>query len=390
MTLHLNLPGSHHRSAEQQAQLREARRLLRDKIRNDWEYPPLPAWKSSGRHEAANSAATEELNVEDRIAGFRFHAPSTPDRANGVVGEALGLGFEPIEWREREDSDVSETESEVAAMTPAHTTSSSSKSKVETYKFDAPDSVGPQLHSRQQARKRKRWQAVHEEMEWNDGLAHWTRRRDVWCCARETRDVRLLEGSSGSGLADHAPPARGIVHIEVDSGSASGGSTPRTSTSSSVEAHVSSTPASTPSGSPDVTGAAAGSTAGTSLRSSPATIPLDVLVPIAPALLPKHPIRKRINHDMYPEIYNKIILQSRTPSVPINLLTLLRALVQGWKDDGEWPPKPGVLEKSFTTRRKRGGSGGGGGEGSLKSGVKAVGRVLRLTSSGGGGGGVPS
>lgn len=92
---------------------------------------------------------------------------------------------------------------------------------------------------------------------------------------------------------------------------------------------------------------------------------------------------------MYPEIYNKIILQSRTPSVPINLLTLLRALVQGWKDDGEWPPKPGVLEKSFTTRRKRGGSGGGGGEGSLKSGVKAVGRVLRLTSSGGGGG-VPS
>ncbi|KAL9536153.1 hypothetical protein SMMN14_00292 [Sphaerulina musiva] len=389
MTLHLNLPGSHHRSAEQQAQLREARRLLRDKIRNDWEYPPLPAWKSSGRHEAANSAATEKLNVEDRIAGFRFHAPSTPDRANGVVGEALGLGFEPIEWREREDSDVSETESEVAAMTPAHTTSSSSKSKVETYKFDAPDSVGPQLHSRQQARKRKRWQAVHEEMEWNDGLAHWTRRRDVWCCARETRDVRLLEGSSGSGLADHAPPARGIVHIEVDSGSASGGSTPRTSTSSSVEAHVSSTPASTPSGSPDVTGAAAGSTAGTSLRSSPATIPLDVLVPIAPALLPKHPIRKRINHDMYPEIYNKIILQSRTPSVPINLLTLLRALVQGWKDDGEWPPKPGVLEKSFTTRRKRGGSGGGGGEGSLKSGVKAVGRVLRLTSSGGGGG-VPS
>lgn len=287
MTLHLNLPGSHHRSAEQQAQLREARRLLRDKIRNDWEYPPLPAWKSSGRHEAANSAATEKLNVEDRIAGFRFHAPSTPDRANGVVGEALGLGFEPIEWREREDSDVSETESEVAAMTPAHTTSSSSKSKVETYKFDAPDSVGPQLHSRQQARKRKRWQAVHEEMEWNDGLAHWTRRRDVWCCARETRDVRLLEGSSGSGLADHAPPARGIVHIEVDSGSASGGSTPRTSTSSSVEAHVSSTPASTPSGSPDVTGAAAGSTAGTSLRSSPATIPLDVLVPIAPALLPK-------------------------------------------------------------------------------------------------------
>lgn len=74
---------------------------------------------------------------------------------------------------------------------------------------------------------------------------------------------------------------------------------------------------------------------------------------------------------MYPEIYNKIILQSRTPSIPINLLTLINALVQGWKDDGEWPPKPGPLEKSFTRKK--------GGDGSLRSGVKAVGRVLRLT-----------
>ena len=271
MTLHLNLPGSHHRSAEQQAELREARRLLRDKIKNDWEYPPLPQWKSSGLQETK----TATQNVEDRIAGFRFHASSTQDRTNGVVGEALGLGFEPTEWRERDYSDAeSDAESEPAAMmTPARV---SGKSKESVYKFDAPDSVGTQLQNRQQARKRKRWAAVREEMEWNDGLAHWTRRRDLWCCARETRDVRILEGSGRNGVADHS----GGEPIETDSASASAGSSPRTSTSS-VVAHVS-TPESTPSVSPDVTGAL-----GSAAHSSPAMIPLDVLVPIAPALLPK-------------------------------------------------------------------------------------------------------
>lgn len=74
---------------------------------------------------------------------------------------------------------------------------------------------------------------------------------------------------------------------------------------------------------------------------------------------------------MYPEIYTKIILQSRTPSVPINLQALVNALVQGWKDDGEWPPKSAPLEKSIG--RKKGSQHG------LREGVKAVGRVLRIT-----------
>lgn len=294
MTLHLNLPGSHHRSAEQQAELREARRLLRDKIRNDWEYPPLPRWKSSGRKETATTTATQ--HVEDRIAGFRFHAPSDQDRTtHGVVGEALGLGFEPTEWRERDYSDVeSDAESETA-MTRAR---GSGRSKESVYKFDAPDSVGTQLDNRQQARKRKRWTAVHEEMEWNDGLAHWTRRRDLWCCARQTRDVRLLERSSSAGMVERS----GGEAIETDSASASGRSSPRTSTSS-VEAQVS-TPASTPSVSPDVSGAA-----GSSADSSPTmVIPLDVLVPIAPALLPKRKFIAVLHSALSPSIHSRMDL----------------------------------------------------------------------------------
>ncbi|KAI5371080.1 hypothetical protein Slin14017_G019590 [Septoria linicola] len=372
MTLHLNLPGSHHRSAEQQAELREARRLLKDKIKNDWEYPTLPAWKSSGRKEPA----TATQDVEDRIAGFRFHSSSSAvERTNGVVGEALGLGFEPSEWRERDYSDASDGEGgdSEAMVTPAR---KSAKSKESVYKFDAPDSVGAQLNDRRQARKRKRHQAMHEEMEWNDGLAHWARRRDLWCCARETREVRLLEGSA----ADHIQPdeeEEAAAARQTDSASASVGSSPRTSTSS-VEAHQASTPGSTPSVTPDVTGAAT-TTSSSSKSHTPTTtpmLPLDILVPIAPPLLPNHPVRRRITTNMYPEIYNKIILQSRTPSIPINLLTLINALVQGWKDDGEWPPKPGPLEKSIGRKK------GSGHEGSLRQGVKAVGRVLRLTGVG--------
>ena len=47
--------------------------------------------------------------------------------------------------------------------------------------------------------------------------------------------------------------------------------------------------------------------------------------------------------------------------------------MQGWKDDGEWPPKAGPLEKSIGRKKS-------GGESSIKSGVRAVGRVLRITS----------
>ena len=78
----------------------------------------------------------------------------------------------------------------------------------------------------------------------------------------------------------------------------------------------------------------------------------------------------------------KIILQSRTPSVPLNLLTLIHALVQGWKDDGEWPPRGGPLEKSIGRKKATGAHEGG----SLSKGVKAVGRVLRLTGTGHGNG----
>ncbi|KAK4634176.1 hypothetical protein CLAFUW4_01030 [Fulvia fulva] len=345
MTLHLSLPGSHHhnKQTEQQQEVREARRQLKERIRNDWQYPPLPEWRSSGRH-----AQAQVEDAEARIAGFRFHTPNKPDRLSDGTGEALGLDFDPLDWREREYS--SNDDSDVENQHSPAMMNSKSSSKGSVSKFDSPDSVGAQLSNRHMAKKRKRWQALEEEMSWNYGLSHWMRRRDAWCCARTATDVSILENSQHGD----------------QSGSASGSvsSSPRTSTSS-MPAEEHSTPGSTPSISPDIG-------AGRTMVAPTTVSPVEVLVPIAPPLLPDHPVRRKITPNMFPEIYTKVILQSRTPSVPINLQTLVTALVQGWKDDGEWPPKSGPLEKSIG--RKKGSHTGG-----IKEGVK---RVLRITSVG--------
>ena len=339
MTLHLGFSSAHQRNSEQQQEVREARRLLKERVRDDWDYPPLPAHQLPVRKREAE----REEGSEEAVAGFKFHNPSNHDRDALVQDGALD--FDPVEWRERDYSSEDGSENE-NVETPV-----SASSKKSTYKFDGPDSVGVQILDRKLARKRQRQQDLDEEVTWNDGLAHWLARRDAWSGAHTSQQVQLLERSRADPTTDSA------------SASASVNSTPRSSVSSQESAAVS-TPSSTPELEPTRT----------VINTRPPAPPSDLLVPMAPPVLVNHPIRLRINPDLYSEIYSKIILQGRTPSVPINLLNLTGALVQGWKDDGEWPPKNAPAEKSFARKKSSGH------ESSLKSGVRAVGRVLRITS----------
>ena len=105
MTLHLGL--HHHRSAEQQAEIREARRMLQGRVRTDWYYPALPA------HQEAQSGIRpqqqEQLEDEEsKVAGFKFHVPRADEH------------FEPLQWRERDyassDEDSEEDQNEIAAV----------------------------------------------------------------------------------------------------------------------------------------------------------------------------------------------------------------------------------------------------------------------------------
>lgn len=337
MTLHLGLSSSS-RNAQQQQQIKDAKRELRENVRNDWDYPPLPAYQLPvRRREVARK------DDEDSVAGFRFHTPDNY-RADGHMP---GLHFDPVEWREREYS------SEESTVEDSPVTTSSSGSKKSIFRFEGPDSVGTQIEDRKNARKRQRQKAMDEEVTWNDGLAHWLARRDAWCGAHTQSQITTAQNEAKNETATST------------SASDSAGTTPRTSTSSTSSTPVTvSSPSTTPELIPEQH---------TVINTRPPAPPSEILVPVAPTILPNHPIRKRITPEIYPEIYSKIILQSRTPSVPINLSVLVKALVQGWKDDGEWPPKQGPVEKSIG--RKKGGSH----ESSLKSGVKAVGRVLRIT-----------
>lgn len=350
----MTLLGHSHKSTEQQQEIREARRLLKERIRNDWDYPPLPAYRvPSGRSQEEKAIQAED---EATVAGFRFHAGGGGEGIDGLVAEVQ-------EWRSWEYSTESDPNDEDDLQSP--TSNGSAKS---TYKFEGPDSVGVEVSDRRIARRRKRQKVLEEEMIWNDGLAHWVRRRDAWCGARTTTQVKDLEHQ------DHLPQDVGAEPVASDSSTSS----PRSSVSSKTQhsAPESNSAATTP----DLVPAIGHPSPPSAAASSVAMPRSELLIPVMAPILPEHPIRRRISPMMYNEIYTKIIIQSRTPSIPINLLTLVSALVQGWKDDGEWPPKATPLEPSVGKRRQaRGGSNAS--ESSFRHGVKAFGRVLRLTST---------
>lgn len=57
-----------------------------------------------------------------------------------------------------------------------------------------------------------------------------------------------------------------------------------------------------------------------------------------------------------------MVTQGVTPGVPINLSDVVRALVQGWKENGDWPPK-GSLEAEAGVVKGGLGAGGSGRKG---------------------------
>jgi hypothetical protein len=137
----------------------------------------------------------------------------------------------------------------------------------------------------------------------------------------------------------------------------------------------------------------ASTTISTPTESTTTRLPIqdsDLLLPLPTPILPNHPIRNNVTSHTHGEIYTKIILQGRTPSIPLNLSDVTKSLIHGWKEEGNWPPKPTPAEASLVKKKKggeeQGGGGGGGGDRKmLRKGVAAVGRVLGLR----GGPGVP-
>jgi hypothetical protein len=167
------------------------------------------------------------------------------------------------------------------------------------YKFDSPDSIAVVVDSKRENRKRKRREILAEEIVWNEGVACFVRRRDAWTGAASVKKYGPRKNQSGS--------------LGTETGD-------------------SSAPTATENGVPD---------SDPSQSAPPIDVNVEPLVPLARPLLLHNPIRGSISSKIYPDIYSKVVVSARTPSVPINLSDMTRALVQGWKDNGEWPPKAG-------------------------------------------------
>ena len=152
-------------------------------------------------------------------------------------------------------------------------------------------------------RKRKRRELLKEEMAWNEGLRNFVLRRDAWTGARPQHTQHHANANSPPIPSTTAQPTTDIV-----------------------------APANTP-------------------PPSPSPLP-DTLVPVAPPILPPDNIvRAGITPETYPSIYSKIIIQGRAPNIPVNLSDMVAALVQGWKQDGEWPPKSEAERSGVGVRR---------------------------------------
>src|SRR5271156_5791071 len=228
---------------------------------------------------------------------------------------------EPLYYRSREEglSDVDADSDEPNGDATPGTTGGS-----DPYRFENPDAITISVQDR---RRKRRW-LVQDEMQWNVGLQTWSQQRDAWTGAIRKRPRQ-------SDTSDWSSRPLGNVHTDI------GDRNPSDSTGMSVDWTPSphsplqdvnpSLPSSSPSSNPL-----------TSVDESP------ILLPVYAPLIPSsNPVRASIKPSMYAAIYSKVVIQGLTPTVPIPLSQMVAAMVQGWKAEGNWPPKGGTPSTSI-------------------------------------------
>ncbi|KAJ5773035.1 hypothetical protein N7457_007931 [Penicillium paradoxum] len=317
------------------ASVREAKLFVKEVVRNDWD--------------------------------FETGVPS-PSSASGT----LCHNREVCEWRVREfDMPTSELE-------PPN---SDSEDDYHTSAVMTPPSGDAGIE-----RRRKRRRQQDDEMAWNEGLRLWMARRDAWCGAKTRRQIRAenekraigeqmdttaqLNGteSEDSGVISPGTSLSGTASGRRSDGTGASDLAVQTETSLSIadrgkseslqhradmtsgqqadqEESLSTAPeeeakrkasSETNITEPNRKSAAVDPTRLTTLSAvedqteeEKEEDELDEpLIPVAP---PSFRMTTRF-----------VVVQGMTPTVPVNLAHLTKAMVQGWKADGQWPPKPAV------------------------------------------------
>ena len=305
------------KKADADAAIRAAKLQVRKIVRDDWTWPPTD-------RESAKLACT----------------------------------FTETAWRERE-SDSSPCPSPIPGFPALRPPS-------DPYKFDNPDS----LLDVNATRKRKRQYALQEEMEYNEGLCIYQRRRDAWTGAMPVPETPPDSGFE-SEFSDFVPAVSGSDDSDLSSLSTTNSylSTACIVGSTQPQPHIART---------------------TDQYLVPLSPPM--MVPLPPPILPpSNPIRAAISPSTYPSIYNKIVVQGLSPTIPVNLKDVIGAIVDGWKRDGDWPPKDSEGRVYQGKGAISNGAGGttvdGIGKALARRGVGRVRRVLGIEKEGGTGDG---
>ncbi|KAE8393627.1 hypothetical protein BDV23DRAFT_148906 [Aspergillus alliaceus] len=317
--------------------IREAKLYVRDIVRNDWTFQPST--------DAGAPASTSPPPPDQEVTAWRLRSY-----------DSSGSELEPL--------------SSPTIVSPA--------SGYDSAQLESPPILEPAAGERSE-RRRKRRRQMEDEMRWNEGLRTWVERRDAWTGAKSREEIiarrqvrmqaqaqsavqesgtenreegssRPVSASSGDG-EDLAARTEASLSVAEKDGSGLEGPSVVPGLSQLGEEQKESTEeialretmatgavpvdATTPAPAPAT--AAATATASTFAHQGPE----DPFVPVVPSLISgSNPIRASITASMYPSIYSKVVVQGLTPTVPINLADVTKAMVQGWKSDGQWPPKP--------------------------------------------------
>jgi hypothetical protein len=217
------------------------------------------------------------------------------------------------QWKERDEwlSNASDDGDDPpipanASLSPSSPSPDSPTTKNSPFRFESPDGVGETIKKTQFDRKCRRKKRLAEEMAWNEGLRCFVGRRDAWTGAR--RVSRSTLGFS---------PLKPAVH-RASMSSEDGGS------STAIE------------------------------QEEESDWEDDTEIPIAPPLIPpENAMRASILPSTYNTIYDKVVVQALTPSCPMNLKDVTRSCVQGWKRDGEWPPKSTIPTEAAKKKARK-------------------------------------
>ncbi|OIW25832.1 hypothetical protein CONLIGDRAFT_708664 [Coniochaeta ligniaria NRRL 30616] len=307
---------------------------------------PSPA-PNSGGISPVPTAETRETEFVPQASGDEADSESDTESVYSTVSE------DAAHYRPRADWTSDLSDNDAAQQQPSNPVLS-------PFRFDSPDSVGAAVQSAVQARRARRRREVREESGWNNGLACYNARRDAWTGARTVR-VRPRATPVTSPTSPISP--RRLfwrTHSRTDSASSTSGGiggAPLTSVASAPAATTTLTRHTTNPLSPTTTHASNHSStlssepadqppchrqlSSTSTTNSP--YPVETLLPLPPPLIPpQNPMRASITPQIYPSLYDKVVVHSLQPSCPINLSDMVASCVAGWKRDGEWPPRSAV------------------------------------------------